>query len=85
MICRSPLTAQQDRRYLNTLPSSNSPPFPNPTKIYVLSLGLPAVPVVSMEDQENLELPPKSQTENWTCSFVGRAVRKAGSLPGAAA
>lgn len=46
------MTAQQERRYLNTLPSSNSPPFPIPTKIYVLRLGLPAVPVVRMEDQE---------------------------------
>lgn len=41
----------------------SSPPFPIPTKIYVLSLGLPAVPAVHMEDQENLELPPKSQRE----------------------
>lgn len=84
MIWRSPLTNEQERWYLNTLPSSNSPPFPIPTKIYVLSLGLPAVPVVHMEDQENLELPPKNQTENWTCLFIGRAVRKAGSLPRAA-
>lgn len=32
MIWRSPLTDQQERWYLNTLPSGNSPPFPIPLK-----------------------------------------------------